>query len=114
MALILPLIRPTQKRQTDATLSAVAEAERDRIRERVATTKRDQRERGRYLGGKVPFGFKLGDNGDLIEDATQQAQIARAKALRADGVKLEVIRDTLAADGVKLALSALHRVLKAA
>jgi hypothetical protein len=34
--------------------------------------------------------------------------------LRADGVKLEVIRDTLAADGVKLALSALHRVLKAA
>ena len=37
-------------------LSAVAEAERDRIRERVTQAKQDQRERGRYLGGKVPFG----------------------------------------------------------
>jgi hypothetical protein len=31
-------------------LSAVAEAERDRIRERVAQVKQDQKERGRYLG----------------------------------------------------------------
>jgi len=31
-------------------LSAVAEAERDRIRERVAVVKADQRARGRYLG----------------------------------------------------------------
>jgi putative DNA-invertase from lambdoid prophage Rac len=35
-------------------LSAVAEAERDRTRERVAEVKRDQRQRGRYLGGAVP------------------------------------------------------------
>jgi DNA invertase Pin-like site-specific DNA recombinase len=32
-------------------LSAVAEAERDRSRERVTEVKRDQRQRGRYLGG---------------------------------------------------------------
>src|SRR5829696_2007476 len=32
-------------------LSAVAEAERDRTRERIADVKRDQRSRGRYLGG---------------------------------------------------------------
>src|SRR3954468_14827053 len=36
-------------------LSAVAEAERDRTRERVADVKRDQRARGRFLGGTVPF-----------------------------------------------------------
>jgi len=36
-------------------LSAVAEAERDRIRERVTQVKRDQRQRNRYLGGIVPF-----------------------------------------------------------
>src|SRR5271166_4494417 len=41
-------------------LSAVAEAERDRIRERITQVKRDQRDRGRYLGGKVPFGFRVG------------------------------------------------------
>ena len=35
--------------------AAFAEAERDRIRERVAQVKRDQRQRGRYLGGRVPY-----------------------------------------------------------
>jgi DNA invertase Pin-like site-specific DNA recombinase len=40
-------------------LSAVAEAERDRIRERVSDMKADQRSRGRYLGGIVPYGFKV-------------------------------------------------------
>src|SRR5688572_28189480 len=44
-------------------LSAVAEAERDRIRERISDVKRDQRQRGRYLGGKVPFGFRVTEIG---------------------------------------------------
>lgn len=39
--------------------SAFAELERDMIRERVTSTKRDQRARGQYLGGKVPFGFRV-------------------------------------------------------
>ena len=37
--------------------AAFAEAERDRIRERIGQVKADQKARGRYLGGKVPFGF---------------------------------------------------------
>ncbi len=37
-------------------LSAVAEAERNRIHERVVTVKVDQKQRGRYLADKVPFG----------------------------------------------------------
>src|SRR5215203_2937564 len=40
-------------------LSAVAEAERDRIRERIADVKRDQRSRGRFLGGSAPFGYRV-------------------------------------------------------
>lgn len=47
--------------------AAFAEAERDRIRERVAQTKRDQAARGRYLGGVVPFGFEVGPDGALVE-----------------------------------------------
>src|SRR4051794_7202512 len=46
-------------------LSAVAEAERDRIRERVSQVKADQRGRGRYLGGRVPFGFEAMPDGAL-------------------------------------------------
>jgi putative DNA-invertase from lambdoid prophage Rac len=40
-------------------LSAVAEAERDRIRERIADVKRDQRQQNRFLGGYVPFGWRV-------------------------------------------------------
>src|SRR5215217_7562807 len=40
-------------------LSAVAEAERDRIRERISDVKRDQRQRGRFLGGSAPFGYRV-------------------------------------------------------
>src|SRR3984957_13029075 len=38
--------------------AAFAEAERDRIKERIGQVKADQKARGRYLGGKVPFGFR--------------------------------------------------------
>src|SRR5215469_8428917 len=66
-------------------LSAVAEAERDRIRERVAEVKRDQRAGGRYLGGTPPFGWHVGYGGELIERPEQQAALRRIRALRAQG-----------------------------
>jgi len=56
-------------------LSAVAEAERDRTRERITEVKRDQRIRGRYLGGKVPWGWRSGDNGELVPVPEQQQAI---------------------------------------
>src|SRR5271168_4174345 len=47
-------------------LSAVAKNERDRIRERIRDVKTDQRKRNRYLGGTVPFGWVLAEDGELI------------------------------------------------
>ena len=44
-------------------LSAVAEAERDRIRERITDVKPDQKTRGRFLGGRRPFGYQVGKDG---------------------------------------------------
>jgi DNA invertase Pin-like site-specific DNA recombinase len=93
-------------------LSAVAEAERDRIRERVAQVKQDQKDRGRYLGGKVPFGFRVGDDGGLKPDAAEQALITHARTLRSDGATLRAIQAVLEAQhGRKLSLDALHRVI---
>src|SRR5580698_432645 len=46
--------------------AAFAEAERDRIKERVSQVKADQKASGLYLGGKVPFGFRRGDDGELV------------------------------------------------
>lgn len=92
--------------------AAFAEAERDRIRERVATVKADQRKRGRYLGGLVPYGFTVGAGGALEPVPEQQAVISRAQALRDAGKPLRAIRDALAAGGVVLSLDAISRISK--
>ncbi len=93
-------------------LSAVAEAERDRIRERISTVKADQKTRGRYLGGKVPFGFEIGQDGDLKPVPTQQAAICTVASMRAQGRTLRAIRTTLAEGGTILSLDAVHRIAK--
>lgn len=76
--------------------AAFAEAERDRIRERIATVKADQKKRGRYLGGKVPFGYRRGDEGALVEDADQQAALRDMRAMRQQGMALRAISAAMA------------------
>ena len=92
-------------------LSAVAEAERDRIRERVSQVKADQRQRGRYLGGKVPFGFTVGADRELVADPKQQAAIRMASLMRAEGGTMRAIQAALEANGDRLSLAAVHRIL---
>ena len=72
---------------------AFAEAERDRIRERIGQVKADQKARERYLGGKLPFGFRRGDGGGLIPHEAEQDAIREIVALRAQGNALRVIAD---------------------
>jgi putative DNA-invertase from lambdoid prophage Rac len=88
-------------------LSAVAEAERDRMRERVSQVKADQRGRGRYLGGKVPFGFTVGPDGALVPVPSQRT----AKQAREAGATMRDVQSLLEQQGHKLALAAVHRVL---
>src|SRR5215203_2405307 len=76
-------------------LSAVAEAERDRTRERIADVKRDQRARGRFLGGTVPFGYRLTQDGELIPHEEEQEAILEAKAMRKSGASLRAIAEAL-------------------
>lgn len=80
--------------------SAFAEAERDRIRERISQVKADQRERGRFLGGARPFGYRIAADGELVEDATEQKAIARMRELRDQGLSLRAVARTLAEDGI--------------
>jgi DNA invertase Pin-like site-specific DNA recombinase len=79
-------------------LSAVAEAERDRTRERITEVKRDQRQRGRFLGGTAPFGWCKGKDGALVPVPRQQAAIARMQALRAEGKSFRAISEALRAE----------------
>jgi putative DNA-invertase from lambdoid prophage Rac len=96
-------------------LSAVAEAERDRIRERIGDVKADQRQRGRFLGGYRPFGYKIGANGELMEDPDEQAIIRRAVELRATGASLRAIAERIEAEkGTRISHPTVARILREA
>jgi putative DNA-invertase from lambdoid prophage Rac len=94
--------------------AAFAEAERDRIRERVTTMKADQRQRGRYLGGIVPFGFTVGAAGELVEVPEQQAAIARMVTLRRSGQTLRAVAAAMKAAGFDLTHAGVAKIISAA
>ena len=79
--------------------AAFAEAERDRIRERIGQVKADQKARGRYLGGKVPFGFRRGDDGELVPHEAEQEAIARNGRAAGAGKALRAIAEAMRAKG---------------
>lgn len=91
-------------------LSAVAEAERARIRERVAEVKRDQRKLNRHLGGSVPFGFRKvktpPKGAELVPVPGEQEAIKRMVAMRREGDSLRAIQAAMAAEGFKISQSA--------
>jgi DNA invertase Pin-like site-specific DNA recombinase len=95
-------------------LSAVAEAERDRIRERIRDVKADQRTRGRYLGGIVPFGWRIGEGGNLIDVPDQQRAIQRIIELRRSGLSLRSISTAIRKEGVRLSHEGVKNVLTTA
>lgn len=93
-------------------LSAVAEAERDRIRERVTDVKRDQRVRGRYLGGTIPFGWHIGGSGELIPVPAQQQAIQAMLRMQTSGASLRAIAETMRADGHTVTHMSVRRILR--
>jgi putative DNA-invertase from lambdoid prophage Rac len=77
-------------------LSAVAENERDRIRERVREAKRHRVAHQLFNGGKRPFGFDIVQDGEikrLVPNAHEQAALACGKALRDAGKTYRDIAD---------------------
>lgn len=102
-------------------MSAVAEQERNRIRERISDVKRDQKRRGRFLGGYVPFGFDAVDTGeknahglpikDLVENPGQQAAIVEMRALKSSGKSLRAIADALTEKGFRITHAGVRKVL---
>jgi putative DNA-invertase from lambdoid prophage Rac len=92
-------------------LSAVAEAERDRIRERIADVKRDQRTRGRFLGGTVPFGYQVGADGALEPVRAEQKAITRMRSLKTRGMSLRAIAAMISAEGRPITHAAVKKIL---
>jgi DNA invertase Pin-like site-specific DNA recombinase len=93
--------------------AAFAEAERDRIRERIGQVKADQKARGRYLGGIVPFGYRRGESGELVPHEGEQKAIKQMRRLRAQGRSLRAISDAMRAKGLKISHEGVAGVLRA-
>lgn len=89
--------------------AAFAEAERDRIRERISTAKADAKARGRYLGGKVPFGFEPDAQGNLQPVAAEQAIIATIQSMT-DNPLRSIQEAVEKKHGRKLALATLSKL----
>jgi putative DNA-invertase from lambdoid prophage Rac len=94
--------------------AAFAEAERDRIRERIGQVKADQKARGRYLGGKFPFGFRRGEDGELAPHEAEQEAIREMVALRAQGRPLRAIAKEVQAKGHRISHEGVAGVLRGA
>jgi DNA invertase Pin-like site-specific DNA recombinase len=95
-------------------VSAFAEFERDRIGERIRATKRAQKARGEYLGGRPPFGWCVGEGGALVVDPEQQQALERMQEMRADGASLRAIAATLTGEGVQVSHEGVKKILAAA
>jgi DNA invertase Pin-like site-specific DNA recombinase len=99
--------------------AAFAELERDQIRERVTGVKRDQRQRGRYLGGKVPFGFSIREEHDgdgkvrklLTHCEVEQQIIAEVRRMKKSGKTLRAIQSAIEAKRERwIGLATLKRI----
>ena len=95
-------------------LSAVAEAERDRTRERIAEVKQDQRKRGRYLGGTLPFGMQLGPDGELVPAPGAINAVRRMQKMRQQGQSLRAIAESFTRRGVTISHMGVKKALLAA
>jgi DNA invertase Pin-like site-specific DNA recombinase len=95
-------------------VSAFAEFERDRIGERIRATKRAQKARGEYLGGRPPFGWCVGEGGALVVDPEQQQALERMQEMRADGASLRAIAATMTGEGVQVSHEGVKKILAAA
>jgi DNA invertase Pin-like site-specific DNA recombinase len=80
-------------------LSAVVETEHDQARQLINDAKTVHKQRTRYMGGKMPFGFTVGSNGELIAIDAQQQAIREMVQLKAEGLSLRAISEEMKARG---------------
>jgi DNA invertase Pin-like site-specific DNA recombinase len=93
-------------------VSAFAEFERDRIGERIRATKRAQKARGEYLGGRAPYGYSYDAERKLAPVPEQQAAIRRIRRLARAGHSPRVISRRLREDGVKLSHVTVRKIVR--
>jgi DNA invertase Pin-like site-specific DNA recombinase len=101
-------------------LMSVAQWERETISERTTEAMAHKKAKGEYVGGRVPYGYRIGDDGVNLEAyGPEQDVISAIQTYRARGLKYREIVAALQADGVRtrtggnVTISFVERTLKA-
>lgn len=81
-------------------IGVFADYERIRIKERTKAAAKRYKAEGK-VWGSIPFGYRKGEGGKLIEDAGEQQTIRQMKLLRTSGQTFHSIAQTLNDNGVK-------------
>lgn len=91
--------------------AAFAETERMATSERTCTVKHDQKTRGRYLGGAVPFGYRASVDGQLEPYAPEQMALDEARLMKQGGLSNRKISQKLASLGHKVSHVTLGKLI---
>jgi len=82
-------------------LAAMAEMERNRIRERTASAMQYKKEKGEYCGGSAPYGWRVSEDGINLESHNIEQEIIRAAhELRNEGMSLLAVGGHLEKSGM--------------
>ncbi len=76
-------------------LTSVSSWEREAIGERTSAVKAHLKSQGKFLGGGIPFGYRRSASGGVEEDPGEQAVVGAVRALRAAGLSMRAIAETL-------------------
>jgi site-specific DNA recombinase len=83
-------------------LASVSQWEREATGERTATAIRHKAASGEYIGGALPYGYRLDADGvHLVEHEPEQAVLREARALREAGLSLRAVAGELARRGFR-------------
>ena len=93
-------------------LRPFAESETDAHSLSIRAQKRQATDAGRYLGGKVPFGFRLAANGMVEKDRAQQAAIRKILILYKEGRSLRSIAQAVSSTGTQISHVGVASIIK--
>jgi len=82
----------------------------DTLRSRFGEAKQQQKQRGDYLGGPAPFGWRVVDR-RYVPDPTKQEAVAEIFTLRARGMSYQRIANALRERGISISHMTVKNVL---
>jgi DNA invertase Pin-like site-specific DNA recombinase len=76
-------------------LTVIGQWEREAIGERTSAVMQHMKSQGMFTGGWPPFGYRVDEEGNLVEQPFEQEKIALAGAMRREGISLRAVAAAL-------------------